>query len=138
MLEGQRSTAEPTEPTPLSQADPAKRFQRAGPAEFPWRLAGPREWPLRHCHSFLYPTPKGFTHKTLHRYPIARLLSTPTPFKICHPIMPLEEGEDISNLPHLTKPYHTPKAVIPPHLNRALLPTPILTYSRMFLVFTAL
>lgn len=50
---GQRLVPEPAEPTPLSWADPALGCQRACPAAFPWHLDGPREMPLRNCHSFL-------------------------------------------------------------------------------------
>lgn len=75
---GQEPVAEPAEPTPLSWADPAQRFQRACPTAFPWHLAGPRELPLKHCYSFLYPPAMGFTHKILHRHPKAHPSSTPT------------------------------------------------------------
>lgn len=46
-----------------------QRFQRACPAAFSRHLAGPRELPLRNCHSSLYPPPRSFTHTILHRHP---------------------------------------------------------------------
>lgn len=133
---GQRLVPEPAEPTPLSWADPALGCQRACPAAFPWHLDGPREMPLRNCHSFLYQPQRASPTSFYTGTSIAPLPSTLTLLRICQPCMPLEEGEASSDSPHLPQvlPYTPPQDCHPPRPE----PTATLTYSRMFLVFTAL
>lgn len=82
----------------------------------------------------------------LHRRPMACTPPTPTstgptpsfttPLRMCHSSVPLEKGQASSDPPHLNK--SPARAVILPHHSQALLPPLMLTYSRMFLVFTAL
>lgn len=110
---GQKPAAEPAVPTPLSQADPARRFQKACPTAFPWHLAALRELPLRNCHSFLYPPPTGFTHKILQGTPIAHPPSTPTLFQDMPPDYRPLSWRPAQTPPTSPNPTTPPTAAVP-------------------------
>lgn len=136
---GQKPATKPAKPTPLSWADPALRCQRACPAAFSWHLYSPRDLPPRNCHSFLYPPPAGFTPKVLHRHPNSSSSThTHSAQDPTADYAPGGGGGQLRLSPSCQVLPYPPRLSSHPYLSQALLPTPILTYSRMFLVFTAL